>query len=155
MMTKFYRNQFFWISLGFTALVAWGFVIAQKTESTTSTTSDVTRSEEEKTLERAMLVGRHLIDSGFVRKVFTTPDMSPKKSRNLASTGEAKDFQMQTVEAGQTGRDSWGYPFSYIKKNSKLFIVSPGPNHILDSSLDRIDSDSSVANDDLVVTIAI
>jgi hypothetical protein len=154
-MTKFYKNQFFWISLGFTALVAWGFVIAQKTQSTSSTPTETVKTEQERTLERARLVGRQLIDSGFARKIFSAPVSKNKNSRNLASTGETKDFQIQIVEEGQTGRDSWGYPFSYKKKSGKLFIVSPGPNHILDSRLDQIDSEGASTGDDLIVTLAI
>lgn len=157
-MTQFYKNQFFWISLGFTALVAWGFVISQKTQNTESSIES-TQTLQEKTVERAKLVGRHLIETQFIKKVFNT-ETEPQQTRGLASVKNqpeaetANDFKIQVVEEGQTARDPWGFPFSYKKSKNKLYIWSLGPNHTLDSSVDQIES-STTQGDDIVVTLSL
>ncbi len=158
-MTQFYKNQFFWISLGFTALVAWGFVIAQKTQNTESS-SESNQTMQEKATERAKLIGRHLIETQFIKKVFTT-ETEPTQSRGLASVNgqlnpaaEATDFKLQVVEEGQTARDPWGFPFSYKKTKTKLYIWSLGPNHTMDSSAEQIES-SKTQGDDILVTLSL
>jgi hypothetical protein len=158
-MNRFYKNHFFWISVGFTALVAWGFVIAQKTQETESN-AESNQSQQEKAVERAKLVGRHLIETQFIRKVFTT-EIDPSQARGLASIGsnneppaEANDFKLQVVEEGQTGRDPWGFPFSYKKSKNQLTIWSLGPNHKLDSTMDQLDA-SKTQGDDIIVTLSL
>jgi hypothetical protein len=91
----------------------------------------------EKAEERALLLGRQLIDNEFNVKVFV-PDESkfkPETERGLASQGTDSDVVEITkkVVDGELGRDPWGSPFYFTlkgdgKTGSKLFIWSKGAN---------------------------
>lgn len=84
---------------------------------------------DERTEQRALLVGKKLIDSQFEQKFFL-PEAKPAE-RGLAST-ESLEVIKKNLE-GEVGRDAWGQPF-YFKvkgdgvKNSTLYIWSLGAN---------------------------
>ncbi len=75
----------------------------------------------EKAKERALLIGKKLIDAKFQRKIFT----ESTAQRSLAAD---TDFVLTTAEEGQAGRDPWGQPFTYKKQGDRLTITSLGAN---------------------------
>lgn len=88
-------------------------------------------SAEERTEQRALLIGRNLIESRFEQKIFFAEP--PKvQERGLASTSTS-NFVIKKNLNGEVGRDAWGQPFGFhVKgdglKNSTLYIWSIGPN---------------------------
>jgi hypothetical protein len=86
-------------------------------------------SAEERTEERALQVGRRLIDSHFEQKTFV-PDLKVQE-RSLASSGSLAVVKKNL--SGEVGRDAWGQPFSFQVtgdgiKDSVLYIWSSGAN---------------------------
>lgn len=155
-MKKILKNQFVWITVGFCLLLGWGFVVYQSNQSKEVDTQSP-QAMKEKTIERARLIGRSLIESNFQRKIFSEPMTTNAPTRGMASAANetaTAHFELKTVEEGQTGRDPWGFPFSYRRQNNQLFIWSPGPNHQLESQPQQIEA-SQAAGDDILVSLAL
>lgn len=108
---------------------------------------------EERSEQRAFIVGKQLIESHFEQKTFL-PEKNPE--RGLASTASASMIKKNLN--GEAGRDAWGQPFSFqVKgdgiKDSVLYIWSVGANGTADfrSVKDLIAQGST--GDDILVTI--
>ena len=96
------------------------------------------KTVEQKTRERAELIGKKLIDMHFQRKIYTVDS----GKRTLAS---ADNVTLATIEEGEFGRDSWGFPFHYKKQGHKLLVWSLGANHL----------DDSRSGDDILVELSL
>jgi hypothetical protein len=126
-------------------------------------TSERTLTLVERAEERAMQLGRQLIDNEFVLKVYL-PDDSQKNEqseRNLASQ-ENETFEMtKKVLDGQIGRDPWGGPFHFQlkgdgKSGSKLYIWSNGENGQPDfKTLEDMIRNGYSSGDDVLVALTI
>lgn len=119
----------------------------------------------ERAEERALQLGRKLIDSEFNVKVFVPDESKPKSEpeRGLASQGsdnEAVEIMKKVVD-GEIGRDPWGSPFYFLlkgdgKAGSKLFIWSKGENGQVDfKKPEEMINNGQPFGDDIMVSITI
>lgn len=122
---KMGRVGFFYGLIVLTAFLAYIVTYNQKNRELTA---------EERTEQRALLVGRQLIDNHFEQKIFLQDsDIKAVESRGLASSSSETPFVMKKNLNGEVGRDAWGQPFYFQVKgdgisNSTLYIWSLGPN---------------------------
>lgn len=108
----------------------------------------------ERTEQRALLVGRNLIESQFQQKVFMPAQVD--QQRGLAST-ETLSVVKKNLN-GEVGRDAWGRPFSFqVKgdgiKNSTLFVWSVGENGKPEFRNIKDLMEQGVGGDDILVSI--
>ena len=112
---------------------------------------------EERTEQRALLVGRQLIESHFEQKIFLPEsETKPAESRGLASNENL--FIVKKNLSGEVGRDAWGQPFYFqVKgdgiKNSTLYVWSVGPNEKPEYKDVKDLIAQGVRGDDILVTI--
>lgn len=117
-------------------------------------------SSEERTAERAQLVGKSLIAEKFEQKVFLPAEN--KQDRGLASTTNAPNEVVMVTRknlSGEVGRDAWGKPFHFQVKgdgisNSTLYIWSYGANGNPDFKEAKDLIASGAKGDDILVSIA-
>ena len=111
-------------------------------------------SIEERTQQRAEVVGRRLIEDKFEQKVFMAKE-TPE--RGLASANESLVVVKKNL-SGEVGRDAWGQPFYFqVKgdgiKDSTLYIWSHGANGTPDFKDVKDLIALGSAGDDILVSI--
>jgi hypothetical protein len=109
---------------------------------------------EERTEQRAFLVGKRLIESHFEQKTFIQSQGS--QERGLASNGSL--YIVKKNLSGDVGRDAWGQPFSFQVqgdgvKNSTLYIWSSGANGKADFRNIKELMAQGAVGDDILVSI--
>lgn len=109
-------------------------------------------SLEERTEQRAFLVGKKMIENHFEQKTFL-PETKVQE-RNLASSGALAVIKKNLN--GEVGRDAWGNPFSFqVKgdgvKDSTLYIWSTGANGSADfRNIKELIAQGAVGDDILI-----
>lgn len=112
-------------------------------------------SAEERTAQRAEIVGRQLIEDKFEQKVFMP---GQPQERGLASAAESLLVTRKNL-SGEVGRDAWGQPFNFqVKgdgvKDSVLYIWSLGSNGNPDfKDIKDLMARGVASGDDILVTI--
>ncbi len=111
-------------------------------------------SLEERTEQRAFLLGKRLIEAHFEQKTFL-PETKTQE-RNLASSGSLAVVKKNLN--GDVGRDAWGNPFSFQVKgdgirNSTLYIWSTGANGAADFRNIKDLIAQGAVGDDILVSI--
>lgn len=109
---------------------------------------------EERTAERAELVGRRLIEDHFEQKSFLP---GQPQERGLASANESLVVVKKNL-SGEVGRDAWGQPYFFqVKgdgvKDSTLYIWSIGANGNPDYQDPKDLIARGATGDDILVTI--
>jgi hypothetical protein len=121
------------------------------------------KSIAERAEERALLLGRQLIDNDFILKVYL-PDDAGKKNEPERSLASQENDSLQVTKKttdGDLGRDPWGLPFHFKlsgdgKSGSKLYIWSNGENGQADfKKIEDMIKSGYASGDDIFVTISI